>query len=80
MGGNFASATAAWPEKTSPKEVMEFYKQSLPPKGWNESAFITTGDGGMGNYTSAKDPSLILNVMVSKADEGTEILVTVAKN
>lgn len=73
-GGKFQSAVATYAGKTGVKEAGEALQKGLTGKGWNEEEFVAGEDESAGFFTNPKD-NLMLNVVVTKTDTGTEIHV-----
>lgn len=75
-GGKVSEVRAAWFGKSSLKAVVDFFKQSLPSKGWQED-YIEDGENNTYlSYNNGKEENRIsLTIMVEKQDAGTEIEV-----
>ncbi|MGI5836469.1 MAG: hypothetical protein ACOX87_08250 [Chloroflexota bacterium] len=69
-------AVAVWKGKTTVESVADFYKKSMPEKGWQEASFITMGDGFQGTYTKSDAEAV---VTATKEDEDIEISVLYSK-
>lgn len=66
-------AAVSWKGTGQAQSVIDFYKTSLPSKGWTEESTLISGDGGLLNYS--KPDGYGLMVTVSQDDKSN---VTVA--
>jgi hypothetical protein len=70
----FGGALAAYEGKMAPDNVVEFYRQEMPARGWEPSIGLLS-QGGMLTYV--KDKKTVI-VTVGKTDSGTSMTITVA--
>jgi hypothetical protein len=70
----FGGALAAYEGKMAPDNVVEFYRQEMPARGWEPSIGLLS-QGGMLTYV--KDKKTVI-VTVGKIDSGTSMTITVA--
>lgn len=70
----FGGALAAYEGKMAPDNVVEFYRQEMPPRGWEPSIGLLS-QGGMLTYV--KDNKTVI-VTVGKTDSSTTLTITVA--
>jgi hypothetical protein len=70
----FGGALAAFEGKVAPDNVIEFYRQQMPARGWEPSIGLLS-QGGMLTYV--KDQKTVI-VTVGKTDSGTSMTITVA--
>jgi hypothetical protein len=70
----FGGALAAYEGKMAPDNVVEFYRQEMPARGWEPSIGLLS-QGGMLTYV--KDQKTVI-VTVGKTDSGTSMTITVA--
>jgi hypothetical protein len=71
----FGGALAAYEGKIAPDNVVEFYRQEMPARGWEPSIGLLS-QGGMLTYV--KDNKTVM-VTVGKTDSGTSMTITVAR-
>jgi hypothetical protein len=70
----FGGALAAYEGKMAPDNVVEFYRQEMPARGWEPSIGLLS-QGGMLTYV--KDNKTVI-VTVGKTDSSTTMTITVA--
>jgi hypothetical protein len=70
----FGGALAAYEGKMAPDNVVEFYRQEMPARGWEPSIGLLSR-GGMLTYV--KDNKTVI-VTVGKTDSSTTMTITVA--
>jgi hypothetical protein len=70
----FGGALAAYEGKIAPNNVVEFYRQEMPARGWEPSIGLLS-QGSMLTYV--KDNKTVM-VTVGKTDSGTSMTITVA--
>jgi hypothetical protein len=70
----FGGALAAYEGKMAPDNVVEFYRQEMPARGWEPSLGLLS-QGGMLTYV--KDNKTVI-VTIGKIDNGTSMTITVA--
>jgi hypothetical protein len=70
----FGGALAAYEGKMAPDNVVEFYRQEMPARGWEPSIGLLSR-GGMLTYV--KDNKTVI-VTVGKTDSNTTMTITVA--
>jgi hypothetical protein len=70
----FGGALAAYEGKIAPNNVVEFYRQEMPARGWEPSIGLLS-QGGMLTYV--KDNQTVM-VTVGKTENGTSMTITVA--
>jgi hypothetical protein len=70
----FGGALAAYEGKIAPNNVVEFYRQEMPARGW-EPRIGLLSQGSMLTYV--KDNKTVM-VTVGKTDSGTSMTITVA--
>jgi hypothetical protein len=71
----FGGALAAYEGKIAPDNVVEFFRQEMPARGWEPSIGLLS-QGGMLTYV--KDNKTVM-VTVGKTDSGTSMTITVAR-
>ena len=69
----FGGAQASFQGKLEPDEIVEFYKKEMPNRGWQPNIGLSS-KGGLLTYT--KENQTVV-VMVSKADRGSSLSITV---
>jgi hypothetical protein len=70
----FGGALAAYEGKIAPDNVVEFYRQEMPARGWEPTIGLLS-QGGMLTYV--RDQKTVI-VTVGKTDSGTSMTITVA--
>jgi len=80
-GGSVSSnadktAVAVWKGKSTISAVIDFYKNTMPGKGWKEDSNFTTDDGGLLSYS--KDGNSVM-VTIDKSSDQIEISVILGK-
>lgn len=65
--------------KETPENIVKKYAADMKANGWSEAVSMNTGDGMMLGYSKEKEKRSA-NVMVAKADKGSQIILTVAKS
>lgn len=71
----FGGALAAYEGKIAPDNIVEFYRQEMPARGWEPSIGLLS-QGGMLTYV--KDNKTVM-VTVGKTDNATSMTITVAQ-
>jgi len=71
--GGFGGAQASFQGNLEPGNIVEFYQQEMPSRGWEPNIGITS-KGGMLTYT--KENQTVV-VMIIKSDTGSNLSITV---
>ena len=69
----FGGAQASFQGNLEPDKIIEFYKKEMPNRGWQPNIGLTS-KGGLLTYTKENETVV---VMVSKADRGSNLSITV---
>lgn len=64
--------------KETAEGIAKKYAAEMKAKGWSEEVSMNTGEGMMLGYSKEKEKRSA-NIMVAKADKGSQIIITVAK-